>query len=508
MKRCISLLLAACLLFALTACKNEPKPDDTPETSQSTRPDEAPAAAIALTALLTPPNGGANLAAVAAAYEKATGTKVTLKTASASGYRDRLRTELDAANAPALFELPSPADYPDLADDCADLSKTSLYGFLADKSLAVTAGEGVYAIPYHVEAFGLLVNKDVTDRYFALTDRKTTFASLDEIDSFDKLKALVEDMQAHKTDLGITGVFAPMDPADEESARWLRRLSSLPLYYEFAADDDYDSPLLAALAADRVDFDYGDNLKEALALYRANTADSKKAAEAFAAGDCAMMPAGTDTAAKLPGGEVRMLPLYIGADGEDKTGLCVTDVHYLAVNARASESQRKSAVDFLEWLFSSDEGKRLCTETLGLTAPFGTFQPDEQPDDPVKQQTLAWLAKDGVTSVTAMDAAYRDGSLLDAMGTGMRTFLRTGDGWDDAMTAVRDWTRDAANDVRDAAENAADWVSDAADTARDKVSEAADTVSDKASEAADTVSDRVDDAADAARDRMDDMTRP
>ena len=499
MKRCIAMLLAACLLFGLTACKNEPKPSDEPETSQTTRADEAPAAAVALTALVTPPDGRADLSAVASAYEKATGTKLTLQTASASGYRDRLRTALDGPNAPALFELSSPADYPDLADDCADLSKTSLYGFLADKSLAVTAGDGVYAIPYHVEAFGLLVNKDVTDRYFALKDRKTTYASLDEIDSFEKLKALVEDMQAHKTDLGIDGVFAPMDPADDDTARWLRRLSSLPLYYEFAEDDDYDSPLLAALAADRVDFDYGDDLKTALELYRANTADGaeKTAAESFSAGDCAMMLAGTDTAAELPDGDLRMLPLYIGADGEDKAGLCVTDVHYLAVNARASEAQRKAAVDFLEWLFSSDEGKRLCTETLGLTAPFNTFQPDEQPDDPVKQQVFTWLTKDGTASVTAMDAAYRDGSLMDAMGDGMHAFLRTGDGWDDAMTAVRDWTRDAAEDVRDAAENAATRVSDAADT-----------VSERIGDAADAVGDRMDDAADAVRDRLDDATRP
>ena len=496
MKRCISIFIAACLLLALAACKNDPTPDA--ETSKTTKADEAPAAAVQLDVLLSLPNDSADLAAVASAYERATGTKLNLRSVPASGYDERLRAELKRDDAPALFELRSPKQYTDLSAYCADLSKTSLYGFLSDKSLAITAGDGVYAIPYHVEGLGLLVNKAVTDRYFALTDRKTTYASLDEINGFEKMKALVEDMQAHKTDLGIDGVFAPLNLNDRATADRLRRVSSLPLYYEFAEDDDYDSPLMAALASDRVELSFGEKLKDALSLLRENTVkdDSARDPAAFTSGKTAMMLADTGTAAALlkNGGslkadDLRLMPLYLGVDGEDQTGLCVSAAHYLAVNENASPSQRQTAVDFLEWLFSADEGKRIATKVLGLTAPFNTFREEEQPDDPVARQLLAWLAKDGVTSITAMDSAYDD-DLLTAMGDGMGAYLRSGEGWDKLTAAVRGWTRRAA----DAADDAADRVRDAADDAKDRVSDAADDAKDAVSNAADDVSDRLNDA--------------
>ncbi len=141
MKRCISIFIAACLLLALAACKNDPTPDA--ETSKTTKADEAPAAAVQLDVLLSLPNDSADLAAVASAYERATGTKLNLRSVPASGYDERLRAELKRDDAPALFELRSPKQYTDISAYCADLSKTSLYGFLSDNSLAITAGDGV-----------------------------------------------------------------------------------------------------------------------------------------------------------------------------------------------------------------------------------------------------------------------------------------------------------------------------------------------------------------------------
>ena len=470
MKRLLSILIAAALLFALAACKNEPKP--TPSTSQTTSAEDAPAAAASITGLLTLPDSGADLSELAAAYKRATGKTVELRAADAAGYAERLRLTLDSDKAPTLFALSGAADYSDLAEHCADLGKTSLYGFLSDKSLAITAGDGVYAIPYHVDGFGLLVNKDIADRYFALTDRKTTYASLDELNSFEKLKAFAEDLQAHKNALKIDAAFAPLDTDNE--TLWATRLSGLPLYYEFAENDDYDSPMMAALAADRVEFSFGDRLRDALQVFRNNSAKAADGgAASFAAGKTAMMLADTKTAAALEKAEgrtvqaenLRLLPLYIGADGEETQGVCVTDVQYLAVNADASAEERQAAVDFLEWLFSTDDGKRYAVETLGLTPPFNTFKEDEQPDNPITRQLLSWLAKDSVKSVPAMDNAFDDG-LLSSMGKGLLSFLRGGQTWDAFVGTVKGWTRRAADAVTDAADEIGERISNAVDDAR------------------------------------------
>ncbi|MEI3183619.1 MAG: hypothetical protein V8S98_10025 [Lachnospiraceae bacterium] len=58
-------------------------------------------------------------------------------------------------------------------------------------------------------------------------------ASVDEINSFDKLKEVVEDMQAKKDELGIKGVFASTSLLPGEEWRWQTHLADLPIYEEY-----------------------------------------------------------------------------------------------------------------------------------------------------------------------------------------------------------------------------------------------------------------------------------
>ena len=55
---------------------------------------------------------------------------------------------------------------------------------------------------------------------------------MDEIKSFDALKAVVEDMTALKDELGIQGVFASTSMAAGEQWRWQTHLLNMPIYYE------------------------------------------------------------------------------------------------------------------------------------------------------------------------------------------------------------------------------------------------------------------------------------
>ena len=112
--------------------------------------------------------------------------------------------------APTLFQINGPIGYSSWKEYCADLKGTELYKHLKDKSLAVTSGDGVYGIPYVVEGYGIIYNKKITDAYFALSNRATDFKSIDDIKSFDSFKKLVEDMQAHKEELGIQAFSPPL----------------------------------------------------------------------------------------------------------------------------------------------------------------------------------------------------------------------------------------------------------------------------------------------------------
>ena len=140
--------------------------------------------------------------------------------------------------------------------------------------------------------------------------------------------------------------------------------------------------------------------------------------------------------------DLHFLPLYLGLDGEDAMGLTVDTTRYLAVNDKASDAQKQAAVDFLEWLFSAEDGKRFVKENLGFTAPFNTFKEGELSDDPLKTETLRHLTKDGKTAVPDLSRAYPGGTFRTDVGGSLLQYTRGEKGWDDFVSDVKTmWNR-------------------------------------------------------------------
>ena len=146
---------------------------------------------------------------VSAAYEKETGVKLKVLTAADGNHERTLKAELAKKDYPTMFQINGPIEYSEWKNYCMDLSDTKLYSWLLDKSMAVTGddGKGVYGIPYVVEGYGIIYNNAIMEKYFALSDRSSQIKSMDEINNFAALKEVAEDMQAHKSELGIEGVF-------------------------------------------------------------------------------------------------------------------------------------------------------------------------------------------------------------------------------------------------------------------------------------------------------------
>lgn len=154
------------------------------------------------------PEIAAQYEALAAIYERQTGVKVVVQTAANNTYEQTLATKMATDEAPTLFQINGPRGYGAWKDYCADLKDTELYKHLTDQSLAIKDGDKVVGIPYVVEGYGILYNKAITDKYLALPDKAVDIKSMDEVNTFAKLKAVVEDMQKHRSALGIDGVFA------------------------------------------------------------------------------------------------------------------------------------------------------------------------------------------------------------------------------------------------------------------------------------------------------------
>ena len=349
---------------------------------------------------------------IAKAYKNETGNTLIVETAASGNYEQTLAAKMGTNEAPTLFQINGPKGYVNWKDYCADLSDTELYKHLTDKSLAVNVDGKVYGIPYVVEGYGIIYNKEITDKYFGLEDKETEFKSMDEIKNFDSLKKLVEDMQKNADKLGIKGVFAATSLKTGEDWRWQTHLANIPVYYEFN-ENDVD---LSSDATKTINFKYSDNFKNIFDLYINNSTTDKKVLGSkivdesmaeFALGQCAMVQNGNWAWSQInsidkntvKAENIKYLPIYMGIDGEEKQGLCIGTENFFAINSKASEQEQKTAADFIYWLFSSETGKKFVNKKLEFIAPFDTFTDKERPEDPLAQEVIKWMNNAEFTTI-------------------------------------------------------------------------------------------------------------
>ena len=142
---------------------------------------------------------------LAQAYTDETGVEVTVETAASNTYEQQLKSEMAKSNAPTLFQVNGPVGYANWKDYTADMSDTEVYTQLQNPDVALKDGDKVVGVPYVMETYGLIYNKDILNKYFGLSGAKAK--SIDDIDSFKTLKAVADDMQARKDELGIKGAY-------------------------------------------------------------------------------------------------------------------------------------------------------------------------------------------------------------------------------------------------------------------------------------------------------------
>ncbi|MNM79784.1 maltose ABC transporter periplasmic protein [compost metagenome] len=399
---------------------------------------------------------------IAKDYEAETGVKVKVQTAAAGTYETQLKAEIAKSDAPTIFQMNGPVGYQNWKDYTLNLKDTKLYSYLSDQSLAVTDGDGVYGIPYVVEGYGIIYNNAIMQKYFALADKAVSVSSMEEVNDFATLKAVVEDMTAKKDQLGIKGVFASTSLAAGEQWRWQTHLANMPLYYEFKDNTEYDNTVLAGLATNEVQFKYADNFKNIFDLYINNSVTkgtllgSKSVTDSmaeFALGQAAMVQNGNWAWGQISevGGnvvkaeDIKFLPIYTGMPDDKSQGLAIGTENYFAINSKVSPEKQQASIAFLEWLFSSDKGKAYVTNDLGFIAPFNTFKDNEKPADPLAKEVLAWMEKDGITSVPWTFAAFPSEEFKNIFGDALLQYAQGNETWDKVVTSFKDaWKSEKA----------------------------------------------------------------
>lgn len=403
------------------------------------------------------PESAAIYKELAKAYEEETGVRVIVDTAANNEYESTLTSKMSTDEAPTLFQINGPRGYANWKDYCADLSDTELYKHLTDKSLAVTSGGKVYGIPYVVEGYGIIYNAAITDKYFALKNRDTTFTSMDEINNFEKLSALVEDMQRHSKELGIDGVFASTSMKAGDDWRWQTHLANLPIYYEFKSNNTD----LTSDETKKISFEYAEKFKNIFDLYLNNSVTDRKTVGTktvtdsmaeFALEKCAMVQNGNwawgqiaDVSGnKVLAENVKYLPIYTGVAGEESQGLCIGTENFYAINSKVSEQEQKAAADFIYWLYSSKTGKDYVTNKLGFIAPFDTFSDDERPSDPLAKEVLRWMNKENTETIPWYFTLFPSQTFKENFGASLLKYAQGTKDWDAVKRdMVADWEKES-----------------------------------------------------------------
>ena len=393
------------------------------------------------------PEADAQWQELAKLYTDKTGVKVNVVTAAANKYETTLKSEMGKSEAPTLFQVNGPVGLASWKDYCYDLKDSDIAKQVTSDDFLLKDGDAVDGIGYAIESYGIIYNKNLL---------KKAGYTQDDIKSFDDLKKVAEDITKRSKDLGFSAfTSAGMDGSSDW--RFKTHLANLPIYYEYQGDGIENT--------DAIKGTYLDNYRNIWNLYINNSTTSSKQLSTKT-GDDAVAEFVTEKAvfyqngtwaysdiADLGDDNLGMLPIYIGADGEENQGLCTGTENYWCVNKKASKEDIQATLDFMNWCVTDDTAvKCMCgaagampsgQDGMGFVIP---FKKNLTSDNPLVNIANDYV-KQGKKPVTWNFTTMPSEKWKNDLGSALTTYAskQTDANWDLVKKAFVDgWKKEAA----------------------------------------------------------------
>lgn len=355
---------------------------------------------------------------------------INLETVQGSDYNTSLKAKMLGADPVEIFG----AGYNDLVnnytDYAEDLSDQPWVPHVQKGILSgITVNDKVLGLPISIEGYGLVYNTEIF---------KAAGIDASTLTSYEAIDAAFAQLQS-KIDAGeLAEQFPLLEAVCEYAAKesWVPGIHTVNLLYagEFASQRE-------VVDAPTVSFSKTAEFQQTLDLLTKYTSAAK-------AGNLALLNA-VDYSSQIGGGlgiervavvqqgnwigpelkniseelaaKMDILPLPMKGVAEDR--ICVDVAFNWCVNSKSNDQERQAAKDFLNWLFQSDEGKKIVVNELGFLPAFDNYQ-DIEIADPLSKavqrylaagKTIPWMFSafpSGYESLAAADIqAYLGGSV-------------------------------------------------------------------------------------------------
>lgn len=361
------------------------------------------------------------------------GVKINITTVGGGeNYGASLKSKFASGGEPAIFNVGGPQDVKDWNSKLADLSDTKASKEALEGTLdAVTKDGKILGLPFNQEGYGILYNKEVFKK-----------AGIDpaSINSFVKLEEAVKTIDSKKKELGLESVMA--FPAKET---WVTGLHlSSPF---FAAE--FDGDINKAFEAKTIDFKYNEGMKKLLDLQNTYSVQptvsldySRQVEELFSTGKVAMIQQGNWVYGSIEGidpefaaNNVGILPMPVEGYKEDSIPVGIP--MYWAVNNNKDEATVKASKEFIDWLYTSEEGKKAVLEDFKFIPAYKGYDTSKI-SDPISKEIYQY-AKDGKT-INWVFMGYPSDWGMNKLGADIQQYVSGKLTWEDLVkNAKKTW---------------------------------------------------------------------
>jgi len=278
-------------------------------------------------------------------YEEETGVEVEVWQISGDDYYQNLKTYLSSESGPTIFSLSSTTEIEEMGDYLEDLGSVTVLDKINDDLIAKN-GDKVIGIPMTAEGYGLVYNKDMV--------------SDNQINSTDALVSYIKEAAAEgNTGLGLS----------EEAYFLIGHILSVP----FALQDD-PAGFCQDVYDGRVNIADVEEFRELGKILDAIKASQKNPLEVsydancgdFATGKTAMIHQGNWCYSLFSSYDVEFDMGLAAVPVAGNQSLAVGVPSVWCVNTDAADEEKQLAVDFLNWLYTSETGTSYLMDEFGF----------------------------------------------------------------------------------------------------------------------------------------------